>query len=88
MFFCEKIRCLAKKPEHRYVTYDDFLIDIIAVSKRLQIKLPKVVHVAKEDEELYAQAQSFVALGNKSLQLSTAVAALDCSSDALIPLGS
>ncbi len=59
------IRCLAKKPEHRYVTYDDFLTDIIAVSKRLQIKLPKVVHVAKEDEELYAQAQSFVALGNK-----------------------
>ena len=57
-------RCLEKKPEHRYATYDALLADLNAVAKKLQIKLPRVVHVSKEDEELYAQAQSYVALGD------------------------
>lgn len=55
-------RCLEKKPEHRYATYDALLVDICRVAKKLQIKLPRAVHVSKEDEELYTQAQSYVAL--------------------------
>jgi serine/threonine protein kinase/cytochrome c-type biogenesis protein CcmH/NrfG len=62
-------RCLEKRPEHRYASYDAFLADIGAVAKKLQIKLPRVVHVSKEDEELYAQAQSYVALGDKDRAL-------------------
>lgn len=49
-------RCLEKEPNRRYATYDDFLNDLSVVAKGLKIRLPKVVHVAKEDEELYAQA--------------------------------
>ena len=59
------LRCLEKKPERRYATYDAFLVDLRAVAKKLQVTLPQLVHVAKEDEELYAQAQSYVALGDK-----------------------
>ena len=55
-------RCLEKKPEHRYATYDALLVDLRTVANKFQIKLPRVVHVSKEDEELYAQAQSYVAL--------------------------
>ncbi len=62
-------RCLEKEPDRRYATYDAFLRDLSAVARELQIKLPKVVHVAKEDEELYAQAQSYVALGDKDRAL-------------------
>lgn len=62
-------RCLEKRPEHRYASYDALLADIGAVAKKLQIKLPRVVHVSKEDEELYAQAQSYVALGDKDRAL-------------------
>jgi serine/threonine protein kinase len=58
-------RCLEKKPELRYATYDKLLADLGVVAKNLHITLPKVMHVAKEDEELYAQAQSYVALGDK-----------------------
>lgn len=62
-------RCLEKRPDHRYASYDALLADIGAVAKELQIKLPRVVHVSKEDEELYAQAQSYVALGDKDRAL-------------------
>ena len=62
-------RCLQKAPNRRYATYDAFLGDLSSVARGLQIKLPKVVHVAKEDEELYAQAQSYVALGDKDRAL-------------------
>jgi len=62
-------RCLQKEPNRRYATYDAFLSDLTAVARGLQIRLPKVVHVAKEDEELYAQAQSYVALGDKDRAL-------------------
>ena len=62
-------RCLEKKPERRYATYDAFLADLGVVAKKLHIKLPRVVHVAKEDEELYTQAQSYVALGDKDRAL-------------------
>jgi serine/threonine protein kinase/thioredoxin-like negative regulator of GroEL len=59
------VRCLEKKPERRYATYDAFLADLGVVAKKLHIRLPRVMHVAKEDEELYALAQSYVALGDK-----------------------
>lgn len=62
-------RCLEKKPERRYATYDAFLADLGVVAKKLRIKLPRVVHVAKEDEEIYAKAQSYVALGDKDRAL-------------------
>lgn len=62
-------RCLEKRPEHRYETYDAFLADLGVVAKKLHIKLPRVVHVAKEDEEIYAKAQSYVALGDKERAL-------------------
>lgn len=62
-------RCLEKKPGRRYATYDDLLADLGAVAKKFNIRLPRAVHVAKEDEELYAQAQSFVALGDKDRAL-------------------
>jgi len=62
-------RCLEKAPDRRYATYDAFLRDLSAVAKGLQVTLPKVVHVAKEDEELYAQAQSYVTLGDKARAL-------------------
>jgi len=63
------IRCLAKRPEHRYASYDALLVDIGALAKKLHFKLPQVVHVSKEDEELYARAQSYVALGDKDRAL-------------------
>lgn len=62
-------RCLEKKPENRYATYDAFLADLRVVAKKLHIRLPRVVHVAKQDEELYARAQSYVALGEKDSAL-------------------
>lgn len=62
-------RCLEKRLERRYATYDAFLADLRVVANRLHIKLPCVAHVAKEDEELYSQAQSYVALGDKDRAL-------------------
>ena len=62
-------RCLQKAPNRRYASYDALLNDLSAVAQGLQIKLPKVVHVAKDDEELYAQAQSYVALGDEGRAL-------------------
>jgi serine/threonine protein kinase/thioredoxin-like negative regulator of GroEL len=62
-------RCLEKKPDRRYATYDALLADLRSVAGKLQIKLPSTVHVAKEDEELYAQAQSYVALGDQNRAL-------------------
>lgn len=57
-------RCLKKEPADRYKSYDALIGDLAAVARELRIKVPTVVHVAKEDEELYAQAQSYVALGD------------------------
>lgn len=62
-------RCLEKNPGRRYSTYDSFLADLGNVAQKLGMKLPPVVHVAKEDEELYAKAQSYVALGDKDRAL-------------------
>lgn len=62
-------RCLEKKPENRYATYDALLADLGAVARKLKIKLPRAVHVSKEEEELYAQAQSYVALGDEERAL-------------------
>jgi serine/threonine protein kinase len=63
------LRCLEKRPELRYATYDALLTDLGGVAEKLQIKIPRSVHVSKEDEELYSQAQSYVALGEKDRAL-------------------
>ena len=62
--------CLEKGPSSRYANYDDLLSAIKIVAKKLKIKVPRCVYVSKEDEELYAQAQSFVVLNdsNRALQ--------------------
>jgi serine/threonine protein kinase len=62
-------RCLQKKPERRYGTYDDLLTNLDVVAKKLQITIPRGANVSKEDEELYAQAQSYVTLGDKDRSL-------------------
>lgn len=63
-------KCLEKKPDNRYSGYDSLLSDIRAIANKSKIKLPPVQQVAKEDEELYAKAQSYVALGDKDRALS------------------
>ncbi|HKQ47721.1 MAG TPA: protein kinase [Phycisphaerae bacterium] len=62
-------RCLAKDPNRRYASYNELLDNLSTVAKKLKTKLVKQTQVAKEDEELYAQAQSYVALGNKDRAL-------------------
>ena len=64
-------RCLEKKPERRYATYDAFLADLHALAKKRHIKLPQAIHFSQEDEELYAQARSYVVLGDKDRALRT-----------------
>ena len=66
-------RCLEKRPRRRYATYDALLAELTSLAGSLGIRLPKVVDVAKEDEEIYAQAQSYVALGDSD----RALAAID-----------
>jgi len=63
--------CLEKKVGNRYRDYDALLSDIKTLAKRLNIIIPSQVHVLKEDEALYAKAQSYVALGDskKALEL-------------------
>lgn len=62
-------KCLEKKPERRYASYGDLITDLNAIAGKLSIKIPRAVHVAREDEELYSQAQSYVALGDKDRAL-------------------
>jgi serine/threonine protein kinase len=57
-------RCLQKTPARRYATYSALLADLEHIARELQITIPRTIHVSKENEELYAQAQSYVALGN------------------------
>lgn len=63
-------KCLEKKANSRYRDYDALLNDIKTLAKSLNIIIPGQVHVLKEDESLYAKAQSYVALGdsNKALE--------------------
>lgn len=63
-------KCLEKKANSRYRDYDALLNDIKTLAKSLNIIIPNQVHVLKEDESLYAKAQSYVALGdsNKALE--------------------
>lgn len=62
-------KCLEKKASLRYRDYDDILIDLKALAKKLNIIIPNQVHVLKEDEALYAKAQSYVALGDSNKAL-------------------
>ena len=62
-------KCLEKKAGFRYRDYDDLLNDLKALGKRLNINIPSQVHVSKEDEALYAKAQSYVALGDSNKAL-------------------
>lgn len=62
-------RCLEKNPGRRYPTYGALLTALTDLAQGLRIIIPPQVHVAKEDEELYAQAQSYSALGDKDRAL-------------------
>jgi len=62
-------RCMEKKSGNRYQNYDALLSGIRAVARENNVKLPPAVKVDKEDEELYAKAQSYVALGDKDKAL-------------------
>ncbi|UYN92150.1 MAG: protein kinase [Anaerolineales bacterium] len=66
-------KCLQKNPEQRYSDYDDLYQAFEAVGKRMGFQTPRTTHVVKEDEELYAQAQSYSAFGEKD----KALAAID-----------
>lgn len=62
-------RCLAKKASNRYSTYEELRKDLEAVARQLNIKVPSISHVAKEDVELFTQAQSYFALGESGRAL-------------------
>jgi tetratricopeptide (TPR) repeat protein len=62
-------KCLDKKAGFRYGDYDDLLNDLKTLAKRLNIIIPSQVHVLKEDEALFAKAQSYVALGDSNKAL-------------------
>lgn len=56
-------RCLEKRREARYESYEDFLKDIHRIAQHLNtIITPPPVVGYSEDEELYTKAQSYVAL--------------------------
>jgi serine/threonine protein kinase len=63
--------CLKKNPAHRYESYDAMIHALRRIADSLQITIPESIHIEREDEELYAQAQSFVALGSPNLALSS-----------------
>jgi serine/threonine protein kinase len=42
-------RCLEKEPDRRYATFDAFLADLSGVARKLQIEIPQVMSIAKED---------------------------------------
>lgn len=62
-------KCLEKKAGRRYRDYDSLFSDLKSLAKRLDIIIPSQVHVSKEDEALYAKAQSYVALGDSNKAL-------------------
>tara|TARA_R110002049_G_scaffold130820_1_gene289284 strand:+ start:21822 stop:23774 length:1953 start_codon:yes stop_codon:yes gene_type:complete len=62
-------KCLQKKPDRRYETYDTLLSDLHKVAKKLKLKIPRLTQVSKDDEELYGRAQSYVVLGDKDRAL-------------------
>lgn len=62
-------RCLRKEAQDRYDTYEELLGDLSGVAARLKVRLPAEVHVQKDDEEIYARAQSYVALGDSDRAL-------------------
>ena len=65
------LRCLEKDPAHRYDSYESFLYDIKKAANALNIALPPYVHIPKEDEEIYAKARSYIALGEEDLALTS-----------------
>ncbi len=62
-------KCLEKKAGFRYRDYDDLLNDLKTLAKRLKIIISSQAHVLKEDEALFAKAQSYVALGDSNKAL-------------------
>lgn len=62
-------KCLQKKPEQRYSDYDDLYQAFESIGKRIGFKIPRTTQVVRKDEELYAQAQSYIALGDKDRAL-------------------
>lgn len=63
-------RCLEKRADRRFATYDALLAAVSAVAKQVGVRLPAFRHEDRDDEELYAKAQSYVALGDAERALS------------------
>jgi serine/threonine protein kinase len=59
-------KCLSKNPARRYASYDALLDALRAVANENGIVITTYRHEVREDEELYAQAQSLVALGDSN----------------------
>jgi serine/threonine protein kinase len=62
-------KCLAKQPSKRYKDYDAFLLDLTKLAKKLDITLPTSDYEGSNNLELYAKAQSYVALGDSEKAL-------------------
>ena len=58
-------RCLQKRVGQRYPGYDALLSDLKDLARLHGITVPEEETISRQDEELYAQAQSYVALGDK-----------------------
>ena len=62
--------CLQKKPTKRYRSFSDLRKDLNKVGKKQKLDVPPAPSVhSTEYEELYMQAQSYVALGDKEKAL-------------------
>jgi serine/threonine protein kinase len=58
--------CLSKDPNKRFASYDALLDALRAVANEHGIVVTTYRHEVREDEELYAQAQSLLALGDSN----------------------
>ena len=64
-------RCLQKYPSDRFGSYKEFLTEIQEIAGQHSITISKPVFTSNVAEELYAKAQSYIALGDseKALRL-------------------
>lgn len=57
-------RCLEKRPQRRFISYPELEKDLRVVAKDLRVPVPADVRADRKDVELYAKAQSLVALAD------------------------